>query len=111
MIPTQIACTKMQRATKKFSALVAESFDDILPLPQENIRSGVRSVIYKVLEQVLLELLRRDMIDETHNRHIFSNFKGCNAADKVCGKLLSTNSCIAPTVAFNQYRTGEEMTT
>lgn len=59
-ITAQTARMRKKMAAEEISALVAEFFDDILQCAYETERTGVRSFIYKVVEQVLLNLLRRE---------------------------------------------------
>lgn len=69
MVAAQTDCMMKQKVAKDVSALVAKSLGDILQWAHEIARSGVCIVIYNVEEQVLLDLLRRDMIAKNVDRH------------------------------------------
>lgn len=56
------------------------------------------------MEQVLFDLLRSRVTGETVNKHISNYLNSNDAADKICGRLLSTNSFTAPIDAFIQHR-------
>lgn len=70
----------------------------------------VHSVIYSAIEQVLLNLLRRDVIGETLDMHLCTCFNSWEAADRAGGKLLSTNFSRAPIAAFIQGKTENDTT-
>lgn len=44
--------------------------DDILRSSYHNAQNGICAVFYKVVEQIMLDLLRKDGIGETVNAHI-----------------------------------------
>lgn len=70
---------------------------------------GVSSVVCKVLEQILFDLSRRELMDETLDNDIANYFETGDAVDRICGKLLPKNSLplLAPIVVFIQLRAGE----
>lgn len=94
---------------KEISTLVAESLDDILQCVYKNANTGARSIVYIVVEQILFDLLRRGVIFETLDMHIFTCVKSSNADDKVCENLFSDNSFTAPIPNFIQLKTDEQI--
>lgn len=92
--------------SKEAPALVAESLVNILPCAYENTRIGVCSVIYNFVEPVLLDLLRRDVIDETLNRNSSTSLNSDNAAGKTARKLFTANSLPVPFDMIFKCRTG-----
>lgn len=45
--------------------MVEESLDDNLRTSFQNAQSGIRSLVYNVVEQVVLDMQRKDAIGET----------------------------------------------
>lgn len=84
LITVQIAHTMEDMVAEEISVHVAESFDDTLKCAFENARTGGCSVISNVVEQVLLALVRRDVIGEALDRNISSYFNSSDAIEKVC---------------------------
>lgn len=107
MIAAQVKRATKQIVAKEITTLVEESLDDILQCAYENARSGVRSVVYNVVEQVVFDLIRQDVIGETLDKHISAYLDTENAADKVCDKLLSNNSFMTPIATFVKRKTNE----
>lgn len=103
----QIARTVEQMVVKEISALVPKSLDDIVHCPDENAGTGVCSVIYNAVEQVVLDVQHRDFIGDTLFRHISTYLYTGDAADKVCRKLLSTNFVMPSISAFILRRTSK----
>lgn len=99
-----------KKVIKEISALVVESLDDILQLAYLNKRTGICSVIYDVDEQVLLHLIRRDVICETLDRHTSTYFNFDDADAKVFGQLFSTNSFITPIAVVILCINGKDLT-
>lgn len=46
-----------------------DSVDDILPFTDEKARTGVCYAFYIVVEQIVFDLLRRDVMDENLHKH------------------------------------------
>lgn len=61
--------------------MVEESLEDILRTSFHNAQSGFRSVVYKVVEQVMLGLLHQDIIRETLDAFITKSFDTNATAD------------------------------
>lgn len=51
--------------TNQLSPVIEESLDDILKTSFHNAQSSIRSIVYKVVEQVVLYLLRKDGFEGT----------------------------------------------
>lgn len=94
--------TVKQLATYAFATLVDESFDDMLCFSYHSAQSGFRSVVYIVLEQVLLDLLHKDVISDTMDALMTKCFDTCAAAKKLSKSLLKLSSFMAPLVTFVQ---------
>lgn len=80
----------------------------VLQCTYEKAQTRARSVVYNIVDQkILLDLLRREMMDEFLDNHIGNVLDTSDAVDRICGKLLSTYAFIAPISAFIQHRTGQ----
>lgn len=53
-----------------------------------------------MVEQISLNVLHREVIGQTLNKHMFSYFNSDDAAAKICPKLLSTNSVLSKIDGF-----------
>lgn len=53
--------------TEDLTTLVEEFLDNILRASYLNAQSGIRSVLYNFVEQVMLNRLRKDVIGQTLN--------------------------------------------
>lgn len=82
-IALQIPLTTEQMVVKEISAVLAESPVEIPQCLWNNARNAVRSVIYDVVDQVLLNLLRRDVISESLYSHICTYFTSNNVTEKL----------------------------
>lgn len=77
--------------------IVEEVLDDVLCKKFHNVQSGVRSVLYIVVDQVILDLLCKDVIEETLDLDIAKLFYTDEAAEGLTSKmLLTSNSFVAP---------------
>lgn len=54
----------------EFSTMVEEALDDILRTLFHNKQSGIQSVVYYILKQVMLDLLHKDVIGKTMDPNI-----------------------------------------
>lgn len=79
--------------------MVKEALDGVLHKTFHNTQSGVRSVIYNIVEQVLLDLLHEDDTKETLDAHITNLFSTCEARAGLSKKLLTSTTFMAP-IAF-----------
>lgn len=108
MIAAPMDRTSEKMIAQDTLALVTESLDDILQYVYENAPTGVRSVVYIVLEQVSLHVVRRDMIGETFEGHISTYFDFNDDAGKIFRELLSTANPFKEQVAASiKCRTGK----
>lgn len=69
--------------------LVEESSDDLLRMSYHNTQCWTRSVLYKAVEQVMLDLLHNDVIGETLQSHIAKFFDTDAAANLLSKKLFT----------------------
>lgn len=107
VVAKQVAGEMEQLVSKEILTLVADSLSDILQWSYEKARTGARSVFYNVVEQMVFDMLRYERIDEFLDNRITKYFDTNDPADKVGGKLLSTNAFMAPIIKFVQRRTNE----
>lgn len=70
---------------------------------------GVRPVIDKVAKQVLLDVRLLDLIGETICGHTSTHFNSGDAADNICGKLLSSHFLVTPIAVFIHCRDAESI--
>lgn len=72
--------------------MVKKALDDALRKKLHNAQSGVRSVVYTVVEKVMVNLLRKDINEDTVEAYIQSYFDTNTAAEgfvtEVCDLLL-----------------------
>lgn len=61
-----------------------------------NAQSGIRSVVYNLVEQVMLDLFRNDFIGEKFEAHVAKAFDTEAAADRLLNKVLTSGSFIKP---------------
>lgn len=66
----------------------------------KNTRIGVRSLVYSLIEQVKLNLLRWSVVGDALDRHISTYLNSVKVAAEVGGKLLSTSFFIALNAVF-----------
>lgn len=109
MIAAQFARTTKTMVVKEISALVPESSYGILQCDYDKACTGVFPAINTVVEQVLFDLLPRDLIARPLDSRISTYFTSGYAADKVCRELYSTNSFMSSISAFIQRRTSEAL--
>lgn len=98
----QITNTMEQMVAKWISTLVVDSLGDILQCPYEKVGMGGRSVVYNVIEKMLFDLLRREVMNKFLDKPIANYFDTSEAVDKISGKLLFTNAFITPIAAIIQ---------
>lgn len=89
-----------QLFTKDIPGFVMASLDDNLQWMYETAPAGDRSVLDNAREQILLDLLRREVIGDILNKHITKCFGTPDTADQASPKLLSANPFMAPIQAF-----------
>lgn len=94
-----------QLETLELAVIVEKTLDDILGTSYLNTQSGFYLVVYIVVEQFRLDLLREDVIGETLNAHIAELFDMDAATNRVFEKILMWSSFIAPITMFVQRKT------
>lgn len=65
---------------------MADNFDNILQCPYEKVRTAVPPIVYIVVERILFDLLRQEVVEKIFKKPIATYIDIGNAADKVCGK-------------------------
>lgn len=109
MSDAQIACTTEEMVAKDILALVPESLDDLLECAYKDAHTEVCSVVYSAVEHVQWDLLHQNMIGETLDVAVATCITSGNAADKVWGRILSTNSFMTQIPVVNQRQTDESI--
>lgn len=100
--------TEQKTALKQFVSeelmtIVEDSLHDIPGRPYHNSQSGFRSVVYDLVEPVMLYLRRRGIIGETLDDRI-SKLLGTDAAREwLPKKFLTSRSFMEPLVTFVQH--------
>lgn len=79
--------------------------DDTLYLSYHKAQSGIRSVLYNVMEQEILDLLRKKVIGETLNAGIAKFFDTDAAPVRLSKKLLTSSSFMALITTFVRRKT------
>lgn len=70
MIAREFRSAVKEMVTKELLSTVGESLNDFIGTSFYNTQSIIWSVIYNVVEQVVLDLLRKNVIAETIDLHI-----------------------------------------
>lgn len=91
--------------TEELVTLVKKSLDDIFRMSFHNAQLGTRSVEYKVLEQLMLDLFCNRGICDTLNAHIEKLFNTKVATNSLSKNLLTLSSFITPMTSSIRRRT------
>lgn len=86
-----------------------KALDDVIRKTILNPQSGVRSVVYNVVEKVVLDMLRELVIKETLGAHIAKYLEIAAAAGGLLKRLLTSSSLMAPTATLNRRKTDTAM--
>lgn len=97
------------RAANKWSPLIDELLDDILRKLIHNGQSRIPSVVYNVDEQMMLDVLVKNVMGDTWDAHIAKFFHTNAAVDKLSQRLLILNTVITPITTFLRPRTDVSM--
>lgn len=62
--------TKKELVASELSTLIEKSPDNVLRKSLHNVQSSIRSGIYNIIEQVMWDLLRRDIIEDSLSVHV-----------------------------------------
>lgn len=89
--------------------MAEESSDDILRTSFHNFQSGFQSVVCKVVGQVMLNLLRKDVIEKTWDAHTSKLFNIYAAAERFLNSVLPSSLFMAPISTFARLETDTEM--
>lgn len=96
--------------TEKLKPPFQEILYKILHHRTTKLKFGIRSVVYSVLEQALLDQLHNDVIGETLNAHIAKFFDPYAAISRLSKKLLTANSFMASMATFVRCETNTAIT-
>lgn len=69
--------------TNELSTLMEESLYSLLRQWPHSTQCGIRSVVYNILDQVMLDLLGKDVIRDTLGAHIAKLFDTDAAANRL----------------------------
>lgn len=86
--------------------LIEELLDDILRLSHHNAQSEIRSAMYNVREQIMLDLLRKEIIGETLGGHVAKLLDTDAAINRLSKELLTSSLFVALIVTFVQLENG-----
>lgn len=70
VIASKVTSTLKEIITNELSTMVEETLQNTLRAFFLNVQSGIRSVVYNVVEQLVLDLLHQEVIAETLETHI-----------------------------------------
>lgn len=71
--------------------MVKEALDDVLRKMLHNTQRGVQSIIYNFVEQVVLDLLLKDVIGKSLNAHTLKSFDTDASAEGLRKRLLTSS--------------------
>lgn len=92
LFAAHVVCSTGQLGVKEISTLVVDFLNHILQCGYEKWKTGVHSVVNSVVEQLLFDWLRREVMDDILEKHIANYFDSSDATNKSGGKLLCTNA-------------------
>lgn len=85
--------------------VLKELLDDIIRRVYHNAQCGIRSVVYNVVEQVMLDQLRKDVSRETLNAHTAKLLDINTDADRILMNLLTSSPFMSPMTTSVQRKT------
>lgn len=86
--------------TVELAMFVEETSDDILHMSYLSEQSGIRSVVHNDVEQVMLDLLFKEVIGETLDDQTARLFDTNAAANRLPKKFLTLSSLSSPIATF-----------
>lgn len=107
MVATQVARPTEQLDAKEISTIVVDSLDDIQPYKYEKVCTALHCIVGAFVEQILFDLLCREMMHEILDRNIGSYFDTSNTNGKVGEKLLFLNAFLPPMPVFIRHSTSK----
>lgn len=113
MVSRPVSHTTEQLKAKGIPTLLADSLVDIPQCANEQARTGARSVVYIVVEQILFNLLCRvcrERMVEILDQHFMKYFDNSDTTDNVDEKILSANAFMAPFAVLIQREASEAVT-
>lgn len=84
----------------KLSVMVEDLLDDILRAPFHNAQALIQSGIYNVFEQMRVDLLPKEVVEETLNAHIAKLVDNDAAANEFLKRWLASCSLLVLTATF-----------
>lgn len=100
MIAREARPAVVEIATNELSTMVDEFVKDILGTSLYKVQRGTQWVVYIVVEKVMLEVLRKDVIRERLDAHIAKFFDTNAPAKALSRRLLTFNSLMVPITTF-----------
>lgn len=99
----------MKSAVKLFvpynkPSMVEEALDDVQSRMYHRAQSGVLSVVFNVVEQVILDLLPKDVIGKLLEAHIAKSYDTDECAEGLLKRLLTSNYFMSPLATFVRCR-------
>lgn len=70
LIAREVKCAEKQLVANKMATMVKEVLNDVLRKTLHNVQSSGQSVVYNVVEHVMLDLVCKDVIRETLDAHL-----------------------------------------
>lgn len=102
LVATEVKSSVKDLIANELSTMIKESLDKKLRKSLHNAQNGILSVMHSVVEQVMLNLLRKDVIEDTLEAHIPKVFDTYAAADRLSKRLLTSIKFMAPIVTVRR---------
>lgn len=100
MITREVKYAVKQLVTTKLSTMVEESLDDIMRTSLRNAQTSILSVVYNVVEKVILELVRNNVIRETLGTQPVKFIETDAVSEGLLKMLLASSSFMEPIATF-----------
>lgn len=84
---------------------IEESLNDILRKLLHNPQSGIHSGVYNVVDEVMLNLLHKDVILDTLDGHVAKIFDTEAAADRLSKRFLTSSTFMESIATFMRSKT------
>lgn len=105
MIVREVNAAAKEKNLTEFSTSSEDSLDDILSKSFFKAQCSIQSVFYNVAEQVLLELLRKYVIEKMLDAYIAKLLETNGAAEGLRKRLLACSFSMARSVNFHRRKT------
>lgn len=107
MIAAQIADTTVEFVSKELGNACGGFPGNHSEMRDREARTGLCSIAYSAVQQILFDLFRWELRNEIPNNQITKYFDTSDAADKLGGKLQYANALMATNATYIQSRAGE----